>query len=84
MNLFVFFCIKKNVYIFIYLYLIGKLTYDEFCGMVAQMGAGTNPNVNPVFEIARQPPLELINKIKNTILKRSDFGIRGLNIIFQL
>jgi len=31
----------------------GKIAYDEFCNAYALMGSGTNPNVNPVFELAR-------------------------------
>jgi len=31
----------------------GKIAYDEFAGVFALMGTGTNINVNPVFEIQR-------------------------------
>lgn len=34
----------------------GLLAYDEFCNMFATMGSGNNPNVNPVFNLARTLP----------------------------
>ena len=34
--------------------------YDEFSGLFATMGSGVNQNVNPVFDIARQPPKAII------------------------
>lgn len=34
----------------------GRLCYDEICGLIALMGSGNNPNMNPVFQIAREPP----------------------------
>lgn len=54
----------------------GKICYDEFCGLFATMGSGTNMNVNPVFELSRSAPTELLNKIKDELKKRGLHSIR--------
>ena len=47
-----------------------KLAYDEFCAIFALKGAGVNPNVNPVFKLSREPPLEIIAKIRNGLMSK--------------
>jgi len=42
------------------------------------MGAGTNPNVNPVFSLLQAPPTELLVRIKKTLSRRGCYGIWGL------
>lgn len=60
----------------------GKINYDEFCNMVAFMGSAS-ANINPVFEISKKPPLELLNKIKDSLKKKGKGTIRGLRKIFK-
>jgi len=55
----------------------GKLCYDEFSNLFASIGSGTNPNVNPVFELARQPPKDIINKARNDCIKKGIYGVRN-------
>jgi len=50
-----------------------KLAYDEFCAIFALKGAGVNPNVNPVFKLSREPPLEIIAKIRNSLKGTTTF-----------
>lgn len=47
------------------------------------MGSGKNPNVNPVFDIARNPPRALIDRIRTELKKRGMYGIRGLAVAFR-
>ena len=47
------------------------------------MGSGNNPNVNPVFGATREPPNQVLQKIKETLKKRGAHGIRGLGLVFR-
>lgn len=47
------------------------------------MGSGNNPNVNPVFGIQRDPPNQVLEKIKATLKSRGAHGIRSLGIVFR-
>ena len=60
----------------------GKLRYDEFCGLFAQMGSGVILNVNPVFEIARQPPFQTLQKLSADLLRKNELGVQQLARIF--
>ena len=61
----------------------GKLDYEEFASFFARMGSGNNPNVNPVFGITREPPNQVLEKVKQVLLQRGAHGIRGLGIVFR-
>jgi len=61
----------------------GKLDYEEFASFFARKGSGNNPNVNPVFGISREPPNQVLDKIKATLKARGAHGIRGLGIVFR-
>jgi Ca2+-binding EF-hand superfamily protein len=61
----------------------GKLDYEEFANFFARMGSGNNPNVNPVFGVTREPPNQVLDKIKATLKARGANGIRGLGIVFR-
>jgi Ca2+-binding EF-hand superfamily protein len=61
----------------------GKLDYEEFASFIARMGSGNNPNVNPVFGITREPPNQVIDKIKVTLKARGSHGIRQLGQVFR-
>lgn len=61
----------------------GKLDYEEFAAFFAKRGAGNNPNVNPVFSQSREPPYQILDKIKAKLLERGTHGIRGLGIVFR-
>jgi len=39
--------------------------------------------VNPVFGITREPPNQVLEKIKETLKNRGAHGIRGLGIVFR-
>lgn len=61
----------------------GKLDYEEFASFFARKGSGNNPNVNPVFGISREPPNQVLDKIKATLKARGTHGIRGMGIVFR-
>ena len=61
----------------------GKLAYDEFCAIFALKGAGVNPNVNPVFKLSREPPFEILNKIKNGLKQNGFNGVSNLSKLFR-
>lgn len=56
----------------------GKLNYDEFCNMFAIIGAGTNPNVNTVFELAKDYPKDVIEQTRKDCKKKGLYGIKTL------
>ena len=47
------------------------------------MGSGVNMNVNPVFELQRSPPKELLDRIRNELKKRGVNGIRSISRCFM-
>lgn len=61
----------------------GKLDYEEFANWFAIRGSGNNPNVNPCFGITREPPHQVLDKIKNTLKARGAHGVRGLGLVFR-
>ena len=44
-----------------------KLDYEEFANFFANKGSGNNPNVNPVFGITREPPNQVVDKVKKVL-----------------
>jgi hypothetical protein len=46
----------------------GKLDYEEFANMFSRKGSGNNPNVNPVFGVSREPPNQIIDKVREVLL----------------
>lgn len=60
-----------------------KLDYEEFSSWFAIRGSGNNPNVNPVFGMSREPPNQVLKKIKDTLKARGANGIRGLGLVFR-
>lgn len=61
----------------------GKLDYEEFAAFFAKKGTGNNPNVNAVFSTSREPPYQILDKIKAKLIERGTHGIRGLGIVFR-
>jgi calcyphosin len=61
----------------------GKLDYEEFAKFIARMGSGNNPNVNPVFGIEREPPNQVLEKVRQTLKARGAHGIRSLGHVFK-
>jgi len=61
----------------------GKLDYEEFASFIAIKGSGNNPNVNPSFGITREPPNQVLQKIRDTLKARGANGIRGLGLVFR-
>lgn len=61
----------------------GRLDYEEFSSMFAIRGSGNNPNVNPSFGAQREPPNQILNKIRETLNARGAHGIRGLGLVFR-
>lgn len=61
----------------------GKLDYEEFANFFALKGSGNNPNVNPVFGVTREPPNQVLDKVKSVLKARGANGIRGLGIVFR-
>lgn len=60
-----------------------KLDYEEFAAFVAIKGSGNNPNVNPSFGLTREPPNQVLSKIRDTLKARGAHGIRGLGLVFR-
>jgi Ca2+-binding EF-hand superfamily protein len=61
----------------------GKLDYEEFAAFFALKGSGNNPNVNAVFSSTREPPGQVLDKIKSVLKARGANGIRGLGLVFR-
>ena len=64
----------------------GKLDYEEFSAWFAMQGTGNNPNVNPVFGLKREPPHQVLEKIRNTVLAKQTAaasGYRSLSNLFR-
>lgn len=61
----------------------GKICFDEFSNLFASMGSGNVAVTNPVFEIQRQAPNILLANIREILLKRGEYGIRGLARSFK-
>jgi Ca2+-binding EF-hand superfamily protein len=61
----------------------GKLDYEEFASFFARKGSGHNPNVTPVFSATREPPFQVLEKIKAKLLERGTHGIRELGNVFR-
>ncbi len=61
----------------------GKVDYEEFAKVIAKMGSGNNPNVNPVFGVTREPPNQVLDKIKSTLTAKGVHGIRSLGVVFR-
>lgn len=61
----------------------GRLDYEEFGSMFAIRGSGNNPNVNPSFGVSREPPNQVLQKIRDTLTARGSHGIRGLGHVFR-
>lgn len=61
----------------------GRLDYEEFASMFAIRGSGNNPNVNPSFGVSREPPNQVLEKIRDTLKGRGAHGIRGLGLVFK-
>lgn len=59
------------------------MDYEEFAGWFARRGSGNNPNVNPVFGLTREPPNQVLDKIKQVMKARGAHGIRGLALVFK-
>eukprot|EP01017_Pseudomicrothorax_dubius_P009760 TRINITY_DN13383_c0_g1_i9.p1 TRINITY_DN13383_c0_g1~~TRINITY_DN13383_c0_g1_i9.p1 ORF type:complete len:501 (+),score=153.03 TRINITY_DN13383_c0_g1_i9:30-1532(+) len=61
----------------------GRLVFDEFASVFALRGSGNNPNVNPVFQATRSPPTDVLGRILGELLKRGDYGVRGISKLFK-
>ena len=48
----------------------GWLDYEEFAAWCAIRGSGNNPNVNPAFGASREPPNQVMDKIRATLKAR--------------
>ncbi len=60
----------------------GKVDYEEFSAWFALRGSGNNPNVNPVFGLARDPPTQVLDKILKTLAAK-EAGVRSLSLLFR-
>jgi len=61
----------------------GKICYDEFCNMFAVIGSGTNVNINPVFELARSYPKDVIEQARKDCKQKGLYGVRELSKILR-
>lgn len=61
----------------------GKLDYEEFSKYIAHMGSGNNPNVNPVFGVEREPPNQVLDKIRLVLKARGPHGLKGLSEVLR-
>lgn len=50
---------------------------------MALRGSGNNPNVNPVFAINREPPHQVLDKIRKTLKVKGVYGVRSLVALFN-
>ncbi|EGR28430.1 hypothetical protein IMG5_175680 [Ichthyophthirius multifiliis] len=56
----------------------GKICYDEFSSIFATLGSQNNANVKPIFDLERQPPTIVLEKIRNEFQKRNLYAFRAL------
>lgn len=61
----------------------GRFDYLEFSGHMALRGTGNNPNVNPIFSRARDPPTQALEKIRAELKRKGIYGIRQLVLLFK-
>lgn len=61
----------------------GKIDFEEFARWIALKGSGNNPNVNPVFGVTREPPHQVIDKIRQVLRARGLPGVHGLVSLFK-
>ncbi len=61
----------------------GKICYDEFCNLFAVIGSGNNPNVNPVFDLARKYPVDVITQTRKDLKQKGLYGVRELSKIMK-
>lgn len=50
---------------------------------MALRGTGNNPNVNPVFGLTREPPHQVLEKIRSVLRAKGIYGIRELVALFR-
>ncbi len=50
---------------------------------MALRGTGNNPNVNPIFSRARDPPTQALEKIRAELKRKGIYGIRQLVLLFK-
>ena len=46
----------------------GKVDFEELAGWIALRGSGNNPNVNPVFGLTREPPHQVLQKVRAALI----------------
>ena len=51
--------------------------------MFALMGSSVNKNVNPVFELNRRPPNEVLDRLREILKKRGTYAIAGIGRHFK-
>lgn len=61
----------------------GKVCCDKIANYFALKGSGNNPNVKPKFKVEAEPPNQVLQKVKKTLVERGTYGIRGLGILFR-
>jgi len=59
------------------------MDYECFAGVFALMGAGTNPNFNPVYTILLSEPTDVIKKIREACRARGITGLDKLEKLFK-
>ena len=45
----------------------GKLEYNDYARMIADIGSGNTPNINPGYEATLTPPREILKKIRRIL-----------------
>lgn len=61
----------------------GKLDYEEYASKVALRGSPATANMQPSFNMEREPPTQILSEIKARILSRGIYGITDFVNLFN-
>lgn len=61
----------------------GKICAEKMANYFALKGAGENPNVVPKFKVAAEPPNQVLEKMKKTLIDKGINGMRGMGRLLR-
>jgi len=61
----------------------GTICGEKMANYFALKNAGENPNVVPKFKIAAEPPNQVLEKIKKTLIEKGVNGMRGMGRLLR-
>lgn len=61
----------------------GKICAEKMANHFALKAVGENPNVVPKFKVAAEPPNQVLQKIKKTLMEKGMNGMRGMGRLLR-